>query len=115
MPPLSGFTILVIDFPEAHLLRASLIGAGARVHVVTPRGALILAGHRRIDAAFVGFGVDAETRRLCEELTDLGVGQIIVTAGNVGSARLEQERAMFPDLVLGIERGMRARQPSDLH
>ncbi len=100
MACLSGFNILIIDYPEAYQLRTSLILSGAVVHVVSPRGALMLARQRRIDAAFVGFGVDAETRALCEQLTELGVGQIIVTPGNVDA----DHRQMLPELVRSASR-----------
>jgi hypothetical protein len=102
MATLSGFKILIIDFPEACLLRTKLMEAGAAVYVVNPQGALILAQHRRIDAAFVGFSLAAEARHLCEQLTHLGVGQIIVTPGDAGAEQLEKERAMVPELILGI-------------
>jgi hypothetical protein len=104
MAYLSGFNILIIDFPEACELRASLLRARATVHVVSPSGALILAGRRRIDAAFVGFGVDAATRRLCEELTDLGVGQIIVTAGDVGMGPVNSAKIYTHVTSLGCQR-----------
>jgi hypothetical protein len=102
MTSLSGFNILIIDFPEAHQLRASLMATGATVHVLSPGGALILAGNRHIDAAFVCFGVGPETRRLCERLNALGVGQIILTPGDVSTERQDEERAMLPKLILGM-------------
>ena len=83
---------------------------GATVHVVSRGGAAILARNRRIDAAFVGFGVDGDTRRLCEELTGLGVRQIIVTSGDVTAERLKKEREMIPELVLGVSRNGRTTQ-----
>jgi hypothetical protein len=115
MATLSGFKILIIDFPEACLLRTKLMAAGAAVYVVNPRGALILAQHRHIDAAFVGFSMAAETRRLCEQLSHLGVGQIIVTPGDIGTERLEKERDMLPDVVLGMSRAGTQRPDLTLH
>lgn len=92
MACLSGFTIIIVDFPEAFQLRASLMSAGATVHVVSPRGALILARHKRIDAAFIGFDLAARTHPLREALRSLGVGQVIVTAGDCAEDRLKEER-----------------------
>jgi hypothetical protein len=115
MATLSGFKILIIDFPEACLLRTRLVEAGAAVHVVNPQGALILAQHRRIDAAFVGFSMAAETRRLCEQLSHLGVGQIIVTPGDTGTERLEKEQGMLPDVILGMSDAGRRRRDLTLH
>jgi hypothetical protein len=116
MTLLSGFNIVIIDFPEACELRASLMRAGATVHVVSRGGALILARNRRIDAAFVGFGVDAVSRRLCEELTCMGVGQIILTAGDTTAKRAQKEREMIPEIVFGVSRANRIRclTPSSL-
>ncbi len=101
MPSLSGFTIIIIDFPEAFQLRASLMRAGATVHVVGPGGALILARHKRIDAAFIGFDLASATHPLREALRKLGVGQVIVTAGDCADDRLKVER----------ERGMLGNEP----
>ena len=115
MATLSGFKILIIDFPEACLLRTKLMDAGAAVHVVNPQGALILAQHRRIDAAFVGFSMAAESRRLCEQLSHLGVGQIIVTPGDIGTERLEKERDMLPDVILGMSHVGNQRADLVLH
>jgi hypothetical protein len=97
MTPLRGFKLLIIDFPEACLLRARLMQVGATVHVVS-------AQNRCIDAAFVGFSMAAETRRLCEQLIHLGVGQVVVTPGDIGNERLEKERPMLPDIILGMSR-----------
>jgi hypothetical protein len=92
MPYLSGFTIIIIDFPEAFQLRERLSRAGATVHVVSPGGALILARHKRIDAAFIGFDLASGTHPLREALRSLGVRQIIVTAGDCAEDRLKEER-----------------------
>ena len=103
MADLSGFNIIVVDYADAFQLRASLMSAGATVHVVSPGGALILARHRRIDAVFVGVAMWRE-RHLCEQLTALGVGQIIVTADEVGSERAKVEREMPAEPVLSVAR-----------
>ena len=50
---------------------------------------MVLARNKRIDAAFVTFGVDAETRRFCERLIEIGIGKIIFTAGDAGQQTLE--------------------------
>jgi hypothetical protein len=115
MATLSGYKILIIDSPEACLLRTKLMEEGAAVHVVNPGGALILAQHRHIDAAFVGFSMAPETRRLCEQLSRLGVGQIIVTPGDASTERLEKERRMIPDVILGMSRAGTKRRGLTLH
>ena len=78
MTQLSSFNILIIDYPGACDLRAKLVRSGATVHVVSAAASIVLARQKRIDAAFVGFSVDADTVRLCEHLKDLGVSHIVV-------------------------------------
>jgi hypothetical protein len=78
MTQLSSFNILIVDFPGACDLRARLIRSGATVHVLSAAASIVLARQKRIDAAFVGFGTDADTFRLCEHLKNLGVSQIVV-------------------------------------
>lgn len=82
MTQLSSFNILIIDYPGACDLRARLIRSGATVHVVSAAASIVLARQKRIDAAFVGFGLDADTVQLCEHLRDLGVSQIVVAPGD---------------------------------
>jgi hypothetical protein len=77
MTQLSSFNILIVDYPGACDLRARLIRSGATVHVVSAAASIVLARQKRIDAAFVGFGIDASTVRLCEHQKDLGVSQIV--------------------------------------
>jgi hypothetical protein len=101
MANLSGFKIIIVDFADAYQLRASLMSAGATVHVLSPAGALVLARHKRIDAAFIGFDLAARTHPLREALSSLGVGQIIVTAGDCAEDRLKVER----------EKGMLGNEP----
>jgi hypothetical protein len=100
---LSDFNIIIVDFADAYQLRASLMSAGATVHVVSPGGALVLARHKRIEAAFVGIA-EWRARRLCEQLSALGVRQIIVTADEVGSERLRVERELPSEPVLSVAR-----------
>lgn len=114
MTDLTGSKILIIDFPEACHLRARLMSAGAIVHVVTPAGALHLARTTRIDVAFVGFSLDSATRHLCEQLTTLGVSQIILGSNDVDSERLAAQRAMLPQIIQGLSRVRRIRQPAAL-
>jgi hypothetical protein len=59
--------------------------SGATVHVVSAPASIVLARQKRIDAAFVGFGADAETVRLCEHLKGLGVSQIVVAPSDAGA------------------------------
>ena len=100
MTNLSGINIIIVDFGDAYQLRASLMSAGATVHVVSRGGALVLARHKRIDAAFVDFDAWRDPH-LCEQLSALGVRQIIVTADEVGSELPKMER----------ERGTRSNEP----
>ena len=86
---LSGFNIVIIDFADAYELGKRLSRAGATVHIVGRGGALVLARNKRIDAAFITFGVDADTRRFCERLIEFGIGKIIFTAGDAGQQTLE--------------------------
>jgi hypothetical protein len=83
----SSFNILIIDYPGACDLRARLIRSGAMVHVVSAPASIVLARQKRIDAAFVGFGADAKTVRLCEHLKGLGVSQIVVAPSDAGADR----------------------------
>jgi hypothetical protein len=78
MTQLSSFNILIIDYLGACDLRARLIRSGATVHVVSAAASIVLARQKRIDAAFIGFSLDADTVQLCEQLRDLGVSQIVV-------------------------------------
>jgi hypothetical protein len=110
MASLSKFNILIIDFPEVYELGECLMRAGATVHVVSRGGALVLACNKRIDVAFIAFGVDAGTRHLCELLNGFGVGQIIVTAGDVGS--LSKEREVAPKSVRGSTAISQIKQPA---
>ena len=80
---LSSFNILIVDYPGACDLRARLIRSGATVHVVSAAASIVLARQKRIDAAFVGFSLDADTVQLCEHLRDLGVSQIVVAPADV--------------------------------
>jgi hypothetical protein len=57
----------------------------------------------------------AETRRLCEQLSHLGVSQIIVTPGDTGTERLEKERGLLPDVILGVSRIGTRRPDVTLH
>ena len=82
MSQLSSFNILIVDYPGACDLRARLIRSGATVHVVSAPASIVLARQKRIDAAFVGFSLDADTVQLCEHLRDLGVSQIVVAPGD---------------------------------
>jgi len=100
---LSGFSVLIIDFVDAYE-RKALTRAGATVHIVSRGGALVLARNKRINAAFVNFGVDEDTRRLCEELTALSVGQIVITPGNVSSERMTVARESLPSIMLAAAR-----------
>ena len=81
MPSLCGFNILIIDSTEALPLRDRLMRAGAKVHVVSPAGAVVLARQKLIDAAFLLFGLGADSRELCKQLRASGV-EIIVTGGD---------------------------------
>lgn len=110
---LSGFSVLIVDFIDAYELGKSLTRAGATIHIVSRGGALVLARNKRIDAAFVNFGVDEDTRRLCEELTGLGVKQIVITPGNVGAG--QQVAEVFPKLVLSLARIAQRQEPDYLH
>ena len=65
---------------------AKLICSGATVHVVSAQASIVLARQKRIDAAFVGFGAEAETVRLCEHLKGLGVSQIVVAPSGADHA-----------------------------
>ena len=112
MTHLFGISVLIINCADACELRASLLRAGAAVHVVTRDGALILARSRHIDAAFVGFGVDGDTHRFCEKLTSMHVRQIIVTPGDSTAERAQKERGMILDLFVGSHPN-RAIQSSD--
>jgi hypothetical protein len=80
MAHLSGYNILIIDFPGAFDLRERLVRAGACVHVVTDVGAMVLARSKTIDAAFIGIDAAGGADRLGERLSRVGVGQIIRTA-----------------------------------
>jgi len=80
MAHLSGYNILIIDFPGAFELREKLVRADACVHVVTDVGAMILARTKKIDAAFIGFDPAGGADRLGERLICVGVGQLIRTA-----------------------------------
>ena len=84
MTDLSGFNVLIVDaaYSEACDLRTTLLLAGANVHVVGKTAALILARQKRIDAAFIPFSLDEEKCRLREQLTELGVGRIIMQPGS---------------------------------
>jgi hypothetical protein len=95
MTSLLGVNILIIDFPGAYQLRASLMRAGAHVHVVTAGGARILARTKHIDAAFVDLGADAAT--LSGELAELGIGRIILAGGDGISECLERQSAMLAE------------------
>jgi hypothetical protein len=87
MAHLSGYNILIVDFPGACDLREKLVRAGACVHVVTDVGAMILARTKKVDAAFISFDSPACADRLGDRLIHLGVGQIIRTA-EAPSARM---------------------------
>jgi hypothetical protein len=76
MTNLCDFTVIIVDFPGAYALREHLISTGARVHVVSPAGALIWARARKIDAAFVSS--ENVSSQLGEQLTSLGVKQVFV-------------------------------------
>ena len=82
MTELSNFNILIVDYPGACDLRARLIRSGATVHVLSAAASIVLARQKRIDAAFVGFSLVADTVQLCEHLRDLGVSQIVVAPGD---------------------------------
>jgi hypothetical protein len=84
MTNLSGFNVLIVDaaYSEACDLRTTLLLAGAEVHVVGKTAALILARQKRIDAAFIPFSLDEEKCRLRQQLTELGVGRIIMQPGS---------------------------------
>jgi hypothetical protein len=112
---LSGLHIVIIDFADAYELGKSLTRAGATVHIVSRGGALMLARNKRIDAAFVNFGVGEDTRLLCEQLTALGVRQIITTPGNVGSAQQTANREVLPKLAFSLARIAKREEPSCLH
>ena len=98
MTQLSNFNILIIDYPGACDLRARLVRSGATVHVLSAAASIVLARQKRIDAAFVGFGLDSDTVQLCEHLRDLGVSQIVV-AGDASEDHTAY-RGIFPLLSL---------------
>lgn len=47
--------------------------------VVSVAGAAIVIRQKQIDSAFIAACLDESTRLLCEELTALGIAQILVT------------------------------------
>jgi hypothetical protein len=93
MAHLSGYHILIIDFPGACNLREKLVRAGACVHVATERGAMILARTKLIDAAFIAFDPAITPVGLGERLIQLGVRQIISTAPEPVSGTRRQAAA----------------------
>jgi hypothetical protein len=80
MTNLCDFTVLIVDFPGAYALREHLLLTGARVHVVSPAGALIWARARKIDAAFISS--ENVSSHLGDQLTSLGVRQVFVPPDN---------------------------------
>jgi hypothetical protein len=75
---LSRTTILIVDFAGAYKLREHLLSTGASVHVVKPAGALIWARCKKIHSAFIS--LEDASMPLCEQLAELNVRPIIVTA-----------------------------------
>jgi len=110
MTQLSSFNILIVDYPGASDLRARLIRSGATVHVVSAAASIVLARQKRIDAAFIGFSVDADTVRLCQRLEDLGVSHIVVAPVDAGvdhAAHRGTLQSLRAPTILGIEHSRR--------
>ena len=83
---LSGSNILIVgEAPGTLELRERLIASGANVQVVSVAGASIVIRQKQIDGAFIGASLDEDTRQLCEELSALGIAQILIAPGRTTS------------------------------
>ena len=95
--------------PELATFAQELTRSGATVHVVSAAASFVLARQKRIDAAFIGFSLDADTVELCEHLRDLGVSQIVVAPADAAVDHTAH-RGVVPllrPLFLGIENSRR--------